>query len=109
MNSIYKATPRFIVLIIVFHWGGLFNPIAAQVSFEVTNISGTNVGSIQNCIADMNGDYLDDVVRVVDDHILISYQQPNGEFRDRSLRMDLTIIPFWSIAVGDLDAANIYF
>jgi len=104
MNSIYKATPRFIVLIIVFHWGGLFNPIAAQVSFEVTNISGTNVGSIQNCIADMNGDYLDDVVRVVDDHILISYQQPNGEFRDRSLRMDLTIIPFWSIAVGDLDA-----
>ena len=83
---------------------GSWRPIVAQVLFEVTNISGANVGSIQNCIADMNGDYLDDVVRVVDDQILISYQQANGQFRDRSLRMDLSIIPFWSIAVGDLDA-----
>jgi len=62
-------------------------------------------GSFNNCIVDMNGDYLDDIVSVVSTtQIVISYQQPGGTFNNVTYTVPTTVItPSWSIAAGDYD------
>ena len=106
MTSKYVITLQPILIIAGILLSLFLAPISgiAQVSFDEISISENSVGSINNCVADMNGDYLDDIVRVVDDLIVISYQEANGQFRDRRINMEMRAIPFWSIAVGDLDA-----
>ena len=59
-----------------------YGVLSAQVSFtnhgdSLGIISGS---SIKDCAVDMNGDYLDDVVRVVNTKIYIDYQQGDGSF-----------------------------
>lgn len=62
-------------------------------------------GTLNNCIVDMNGDYLDDIVSVVSaTQIVISYQQPGGTFNNVTYTVPTTVItPSWSIAAGDYD------
>ncbi|SEM78062.1 Por secretion system C-terminal sorting domain-containing protein [Chryseobacterium taichungense] len=62
-------------------------------------------GTYNNCVVDMNADYLDDIVSVVDaTHVVISYQLPGGGFNNVSYTVPSTIItPSWSIAAGDYD------
>lgn len=62
-------------------------------------------GNFNNCIVDMNGDYLDDIVSVVSaTQIVISYQQPGGGFNNVTYTVPTTTItPSWSIAAGDYD------
>ncbi len=62
-------------------------------------------GTFNNCIVDMNGDYLDDIVSVVSaTQIVISYQQPGGGFNNVTYTVPTTTItPSWSIAAGDYD------
>lgn len=62
-------------------------------------------GTFNNCIVDMNGDYLDDIVSVVSaTQVVISYQQPGGTFNNVTYTVPSTIItPSWSIAAGDYD------
>lgn len=62
-------------------------------------------GNFNNCIVDMNGDYLDDIVSVVSaTQIIISYQQPGGTFSNVTYTVPTTVItPSWSIAAGDYD------
>ncbi len=106
MTSKYVITLQhcFIIVGIILSLMLAPNSGVAQVSFDEISISENSVGSLNNCVADMNGDYLDDIVRIVNDLILISYQEPDGQFRDRRIDMEMTAIPFWSITVGDLDA-----
>ncbi len=75
----------------------------AQVSF--TNESGLiqNYASTQACAVDMNGDYLDDYVRVSSTGVGIDYQQSNGTFNSVFYSMSIQNTPNWSVAAGDID------
>lgn len=78
-------------------------PVINRLSFTSQPVSAT--GSYNNCVVDMNGDYLDDIVSVVNNtQIVISYQQPGGGFNNVTYTIPSSIIlPSWSIAAGDYD------
>ena len=80
---------------------GLF----AQVTFTNMggNLGATSGSSYEDCAVDMNGDYLDDVVRVTNNHIYIDYQQADGSFTQTDFPMSLQNYPSWSICAGDID------
>ncbi len=77
----------------------------AQVSFSNENnmLGGSSVFSYEDCAVDMNGDFLDDVVRVAGDAIYIDYQQNDGSFVHEQFPINLQYTPSWSICAGDLD------
>lgn len=77
----------------------------AQVTF--TNMSSLLQpvnGSYGNLASDMNGDHLDDIVRVASDGIYIDYQQAGGGFLGLFYPMPITNLPSWSICAADIDA-----
>ncbi|MDN3677765.1 FG-GAP-like repeat-containing protein [Flavobacterium paronense] len=75
-----------------------------RLSFTSQAITGVT-GGYNNCIVDMNGDYLDDIVSAVDvTHLAITYQQPGGTFSTTTYTVpNTTVLPSWSIAAGDYD------
>ena len=74
-----------------------------QVSFvNQSNLIG-NFSDSSECAVDMNGDNLDDYVRVSSNGIGIDYQQPDGTFESIMYSMAIQNVPNWSIAAGDLD------
>ncbi|UPT69826.1 MAG: FG-GAP-like repeat-containing protein [Flavobacterium sp. JAD_PAG50586_2] len=79
-------------------------PAPDRLSFTTTPITGIT-GGFDNCIVDMNGDYLDDIVSAVNNTTLvITYQGSNGAFTNTGFTLANTIIqPTWSIAAGDYD------
>jgi PKD repeat protein len=59
-------------------------------------------GSYKNAVADMNGDYLDDIVTVSSNNIQVHYQDTNGTFNDVDYTTTTAqFAPSWSIAIGD--------
>lgn len=78
------------------------NPIAPPpFSFTPTTIS-INPGVA--CSADMNGDYLDDIVQIGTNQITILTQIPTGGFNTNTYPLPgLTATASWSIAAGDID------
>jgi hypothetical protein len=83
-----------------------FNGLSAQqVSFTNmgSNLGTTTGSSYEDCAVDMNGDYLDDIVRVTDNRIYIDYQQTDGSFAQGDFPMNLQNYPSWSICAGDID------
>lgn len=78
----------------------------AQVNFTNMNslLQGTVGGSIRDCAVDMNGDNLDDVVRVTNGGIYVDYQQPDGSFNGIFYPMNIQNMPNWSICAADIDA-----
>ena len=83
----------------------LVAPIAlmAQVSFTNQNAMIGNYSDSSEVAADMNGDYLDDYVRVSSGGIGIDYQNTDGTFTSVMYAMSIQNVPNWSISVGDLD------
>lgn len=79
-------------------------PAPDRLSFTSQNITGIT-GGYNNCIVDMNGDYLDDIVSAVSTaQLAISYQQAGGTFTTTTFTVPNTsILPSWSIAAGDYD------
>ncbi|MEL7220312.1 MAG: FG-GAP-like repeat-containing protein [Bacteroidota bacterium] len=65
------------------------------------NVSGGGFGS--NCAVDMNGDNLDDVVRVQNNGINVDYQQADGTFEHVFIPAEFNNSPSWSICAGDVD------
>lgn len=56
------------------------------------------------CVVDMNGDFLDDVVKTSVLSITILYQQESGGFTSTIIPTDTADhLPAWSIAAGDVD------
>lgn len=77
----------------------------AQVSFTASSalnpISGS---SYEDCVVDMNGDYLDDVVRITSSSTMyIDFQQEDGTFTQTQYSIDVETLPSWSICAGDLN------
>ncbi len=99
------STPLFLVGLFFF----LQNSLGAQpapVIFSnqsslLTNVQGFTYYS--SCAVDMNGDYLDDVVRVGDEAIYIDFQQTDGTFQQVEFPLIVQAGPDWSICAGDLD------
>ncbi len=69
---------------------GLLNPVSGFTSYS-------------DCAVDMNGDFLDDVVRVGNKGIYIDYQQKDGSFTQQFFATPVQSPPSWSICAGDLD------
>lgn len=80
-------------------------PAPDRLSFTSTAVPGI-AGDYNNCIVDMNGDYLDDIVSPIDaTHFAITYQQAGGTY-STSTHTVATVglqLPSWSIAAGDYD------
>jgi hypothetical protein len=78
---------------------------AQQVSFtNQANLLQPTFGfAFSNCAVDMNGDFLDDVVRVGSGALFFDYQQPGGSFLQKAIPLDVFAEPDWSICAGDLD------
>lgn len=77
----------------------------AQIAFTphynlLQSIGGS---SVANCVADMNSDGLDDVVRVMSNGIYIDYQQTNGIFSPSFYPLSVQTMPTWSIVAADID------
>ncbi|ALR32380.1 hypothetical protein ATE47_18495 [Chryseobacterium sp. IHB B 17019] len=87
-----------------------FNITLSEAAPGINRISFTSQpinapGDYNHCVVDMNGDYLDDIVSVVNNtSLVIAYQQAGGGFNSVSYTTPNTIIPpSWSIAAGDYD------
>ena len=96
-------TKKFLWIACFMLSAGLFN--AQDVSW--TNESGLieSIGGTtpSDCAVDMNGDYLDDIVRILNNGVYIDFQQPDGTFDHQFFPMDVVNMPNWSIAAGDID------
>ncbi len=77
--------------------------LIAQVSFTNQNNLIENYPGTTSISVDMNGDFLDDFVRVSSSGIGIDYQQPNGTFNSIFYNMTIQNPPNWSVAAGDID------
>ncbi len=75
-----------------------------RLSFTSSPVTGIT-GDLNNCIVDMNGDYLDDIVSAVSTtQLAITYQQTGGTFSTTTYTVpNTTVLPSWSIAAGDYD------
>ena len=75
--------------------------VAPPISFTSTTITST---STICCVADMNGDFLDDIVTVGTNVMTILTQQSAGGFVSSTISLpNLTTTPSWSICAGDYD------
>jgi len=72
------------------HQTDLINPVSGYVPYS-------------DCAVDMNGDQLDDIVRVGNKGLYIDYQQLDGSFTQRFFSVPIQSPPDWSICAGDLD------
>jgi PKD repeat protein len=76
-------------------------PPAPPVSFLTQNYPNIT-GTYKIAVADMNGDYLDDIVSVSGTEINILYQQTDGSFTQATFPTDQAQFePSWSMAIGD--------
>lgn len=79
--------------------------LQAQVSFSnqssaLGSISGF---TFTDCAVDMDGDFLDDVVRITYNGIYIDYQDSSGGMTQQYYQMNVVNMPSWSITAGDID------
>ena len=79
-------------------------PVEDRISFTSTPVPGI-VGNYNNCVADMNGDFRDDIVSAIStSQMAISFQQAGGGFTTNTYPLSNTfILPSWSITAGDYD------
>lgn len=79
-------------------------PAPDRLSFTTQAVPGIT-GGYNNCVVDMNGDFLDDIVSAISTtQLAISYQQPGGTFTTTAYTVaNTSVLPSWSIAAGDYD------
>ena len=77
--------------------------LLAQITFTNQNTLIANYTDHSEVAVDMNGDYLDDYVRVSQNGIGIDFQQADQTFNSVWMPMSIQNVPNWSVAAGDLD------
>jgi len=76
----------------------VINPI----TFTSSSFGAT--GTYKNCVVDMNGDYLDDIVTVDANNLNIHHQQAAGGFTATNIAtVTADDVPSWSISAGDFN------
>lgn len=78
----------------------------AQTFTQTNSLLNFSSSSGEPCAVDMNGDYLDDVVRYTNGNLVIDYQQSDGTFIQSVYPADIDNYPTWSVAAGDLDGSG---
>jgi len=82
--------------------GEFVPPPVLPITFTAQPITLNN--TYQNCVVDMNGDYLDDIVGVSNGLITVLHQNTNGTFTTTNTpTLSTSFLPSWSIAAGDID------
>ena len=82
---------------------GLVISLNAQISFTTNSSVLSGSYGYPGCVVDMNGDDLDDVVRMNGSQLTIDYQQANGTFVHQNY-LNTNSSGLWSICAGDIDA-----
>lgn len=78
-------------------------PVTPPVTFTPTTYPNIS-GSYGLAVADMNGDFLDDMITVSSTNVQILYQQANGTFVETNITTpNANYLPTWSLAIGDID------
>ena len=77
--------------------------LIAQPSFSNSNNLIGNYDGYTSITVDMNGDYLDDFVRISETGVGIDYQQADGTFESVFIAMIIQWVPDWSAAAADID------
>ncbi|PHR15088.1 MAG: RNA-binding protein [Aequorivita sp.] len=77
--------------------------LMAQVTFTNQSVLIGNFPDHSEVAVDMNGDYLDDYVRVSAAGIGIDYQLADHTFNSIMIPMSIQNVPDWSVAAGDID------
>ena len=65
-------------------------------------LDGVGFNQAPGCMVDMNGDYLDDVVRILNGTLSIDYQNADGTYEHKEY-MAPDANGLWSIAAGDIN------
>lgn len=98
MKRLFYSSTLFFLLL-------LSTSINAQLTYE--NYSGTLsvglFGGLTDCIVDMNGDYLDDVVIMSNSRMVVHYQQTDGTYENKIFNWNFNTLPTWSICAGDFN------
>lgn len=77
-------------------------PPLSVVSFSPISVGSS--GTYQECVVDMDGDHLDDIVSVSNGTIQVLKQNPTTGFTTVNMPAPTTnFMPGWSIAAGDID------
>src|SRR5690606_28156332 len=83
--------------------GEYIAPPVWPVTFTPLNLP-TITGDYRIAVSDMNGDYLDDIITVSSNSVLIHYQQAGGAFTVMTIPVGgIDNMPGWSMAIGDID------
>ena len=82
----------------------LSTSIFAQLTFQQQAFVTGSFPVFQNCVVDMNGDHLDDIVGISDNVLVIAAQQEDGTFVTTSHFQNFQNTADWSICAGDIDA-----
>ncbi len=82
----------------------LSTSIYSQVTFTETPFSNPSYQtSREDCVTDLNGDHLDDILRTTNDTLYFDFQLPNGSFEHKKVPLTLVVRPEWSLCAGDFD------
>jgi len=97
-----RLTPLCTVVALV---ACLAQPVHAQVAFTLADslLSSAGFNSAPGCVVDMNNDYLDDIVRIVNDELCVEIQVPDSAGFRHKTYMPPASIGLWSIAAGDVN------
>ena len=104
MSVSMERIKNYLVTFWIFHF--VFSIQAQPLAFQRKDDLLRPVAGFVNfadCVVDMNGDFLDDVVRVGEKGIFIDYQQTDGTFIQRQFNFSIQALPSWSICAGDID------
>ncbi|TPD73349.1 CRTAC1 family protein [Flavobacterium microcysteis] len=86
---------------------GAYTPEPSTVPEEIVGFTRQTIaltGSYKNCVADMNGDYLDDIVGISSSSLNILYQNSSGGFTPATITIPtVNNMPSWSVTAGDFD------
>ncbi|MEM7161531.1 MAG: FG-GAP-like repeat-containing protein [Bacteroidota bacterium] len=76
-----------------------------QISFsnQTSLIPAISGNFAEPCAADMNGDYLDDIVRVNNGQLIISFQNTDGTYSTSYFDVPFQNSASWSISAADID------
>ncbi len=89
---------------ILFISGLFLTPVIGQTEFVFESFGVGQFGTLKNCVVDMNGDQLDDIVGVRSGRLDFYYQQEDGTFSHKVHRTTPTLSTLWSICAADIDA-----